>query len=146
MTTAVRLLPYAPAVLVLGCMAFALTRVAAEEPSAPRRGSSSITPYDPPQPPYPPPLEPAIPALPSLTDPAVPTGRGDDTVTVFSLGDALHPGDRERRKLLSKTEGEWGALTSEVILRAPEPAKDTPFERGEWSTEDTVKIPVTGPF
>jgi hypothetical protein len=84
--------------------------------------------------------------LPSLTLPAPEARRSDEEGSVFTLGDALYPGDRERRKLLSKTEGEWGALTSEVVLRAPEPPKDSPFERGEWSREDTVKIPVTGPL
>src|SRR5207302_10657884 len=98
------------------------------------------------QPPYPPPLEPEVPGLPLLTASSPECRRGPDAGPVFTLGGALYPGDRERRKLLSKTEGEWGALTSEVVLRAPEPAKDTPFERGEWSTEDTVKIPVTGPL
>src|SRR5438270_3999885 len=146
MTIAVRLLPYAPAVLTLWWMAVDLSRVIAADPSAPRRGAGTITPYDPPQPPYPPPLEPEVPALPSLTAPASEARRPEDGAPAFTLGDALYPGDRERRKLLSKTEGEWGALTSEVVLRAPEPGKDTPFERGEWSTEDTVKIPVSGPL
>src|SRR5262245_15960271 len=148
MTTAVRLLPYAPAVLALWWMAGDPSRAVGADPSAPRRGSGRIAPYDPPQPPYPPPLEPEVPGLPSLTTPApAPEARrGEAGEPGFTLWDALHPGDRERRKLLSKTEGEWGALTSEVVLRAPEPPKDTPFERGEWSTEDTVRIPVTGPL
>src|SRR5262249_14115128 len=60
--------------------------------------------------------------------------------------DGLRPGDRERRKLSNKAEGEWGKFTSEVVLRAPEPPKDTPFERGEWSREDTLHVPVAGPL
>src|SRR5262249_7807126 len=44
-------------------------------------------------------------------------------------------------------EAEGGTvLKSEVVLRAPERTWDTPFERGEWSTEDTLHVPVLGPL
>src|SRR5438132_9298055 len=109
MTTAVRLLPYAPAVLAVWWMAVDSARLAGADPSAPRRATRSITPYDPPCPPYPPLLEPEVPSLPSLTAPASDARRGEDSGPMFTLWDALYPGDRERRKLLSKTEGEWGA-------------------------------------
>ena len=147
MTTAVRLLPQVPAILALCSVALTMTRAAADDPSAPA-DSKSVTPYNPPTPPYPPTLDTSpVPGLPPLP-PSAPdeSRRSEQTGPVVSLWDSFHPGDRERRKLLNKTEGEWGALTSETVLRAPEPARETPFERGEWSTEDTLKIPVTGPL
>jgi hypothetical protein len=58
----------------------------------------------------------------------------------------MRAGDRERRKLKNASEGDWGYVTSEFIWKAPEPGYDSPFERGEWSTEDLVAIPVTGPM
>jgi hypothetical protein len=147
MTTAVRLLSSVPAILALCSAALAVPRAAGADPSSPA-GGRSITRDNPPTPPYPPlPDSSPIPGLPSLP-PRVPDDgrRTEEGGPVVTRWDSLHPGDRERRKLLNKTEGEWGALTSETVLRAPEPSRETPFERGEWSTEDTLKIPVTGPL
>ncbi len=139
MPKAVRLLPYVPAVLALWA-AVAPTR-ADDEPLPPSEGGLFL-PYFPPAPPD----EPDLPNLPPLV-PAAPEGPpSGEGPTGFTLWDTIQPGELERRKLLNRTEGDWGMLSSEVVFRAPEPSKDAPFERGEWSTEDTLHIPVTGPL
>jgi hypothetical protein len=55
------------------------------------------------------------------------------------------PEDRERRRLKGQSAQEWGFVESDFIWQAPEPGRDSPFERGEWKTEDMFAVPVTGP-
>jgi len=59
---------------------------------------------------------------------------------------ALRPGDRDRTKIKGSTVVEWGVLSSEFVVRAPEAGKDAPFERGDWSTEEQVRINMFGPL
>jgi len=58
----------------------------------------------------------------------------------------MKPGDLERRRLKKTDAKDWGFVDSDVIWRAPEPGRDTPFTPGEWSTEDLVAVPMVGPF
>jgi hypothetical protein len=97
-------------------------------------------------PPRPTPILPGFPPL----EPAAPgtTTPGDgNTFVPFNSWASLRPGDRERRKVADQAEVEGlGQLSSEVVFRAPEHTFDTPFERGEWSRQDTLKLPVAGPL
>jgi hypothetical protein len=92
---------------------------------------------------------PVLPTFPQL-EPAGPLTRAseEDTRFVpFNSWASLRPGDRAERKLEDQAKvGGLGQLSSEVMLRAPERSFDTPFERGEWSRQDTIKLPVAGPL
>ena len=105
------------------------------------------------------------------TDPIVPTVTEEPPlptpVWVFSLDrlperphvDLAHPAEvadfgsffsldrpgREPRKIQTKTDSDWGAVTSNVVLDAP-PAWEDPLARREWKRADAVKVPVAGPF
>lgn len=74
-----------------------------------------------------------------------PTSTGQDPFS-SSVWLGSKPADINRRKLKNQSENEWGIFASEFIWRAPEAGYDSPFERGEWSTEDLFAIPVTGPL
>jgi hypothetical protein len=110
-----------------------------------------------------PPLEPAQPAQPAQPDspespkpvhkdalPPVVEPRGVDASGSAPLEAPIwatvKPEDRERRKLRSKSPTDWGVVESEFVWQAPEPGHDTPFERGEWSTDDLFAVPVAGPL
>jgi hypothetical protein len=97
----------------------------------------------------PPRLLPVLPGFPRLEPAAPGTTASDDgsTFVPFNSWASLRPGDRDRRKLEDQAEvGGLGQLSSEVVFRAPERTFDTPFERGEWSRQDTLKLPVAGPL
>jgi hypothetical protein len=97
------------------------------------------------------------PVPPPLTHPTSPppvTTRGEGTHKESNLDSVFRVpvwlgttrGDRERRKLTNSAEGDWAQVASEFIWQAPEAGYESPFERGAWSTEDTLSIPVTGPI
>ena len=96
--------------------------------------------------------DPVIPPLPSPTQiPAAPGPRAEGAPPVapapINSVESIQPGDRERRKFKTKADVAGGAtVASEFIFRAPEPTRDTPFERGEWSNEELIHVPVTGPI
>src|SRR5262249_60436810 len=58
------------------------------------------------------------------------------------------PGLRDPCKLQSESRGEWGSLTSQVVLteRAPATDWDEPTRGPSWKREDSWKCPVAGPF
>jgi hypothetical protein len=58
----------------------------------------------------------------------------------------MRPEDRERGKLTNRSDLEWGSLKSECTWRAPDSGRDPTLERGEWSTQNQLAIPVTGPL
>jgi hypothetical protein len=92
---------------------------------------------------------PELPALPPLRPDVNSLGRdgeGAAPATPFHSLQSLQPGDRDWRKLENKTKTSWGFVKTETILRAPEPTRDAPFERGHWETEDTVNVSMIGPF
>jgi hypothetical protein len=93
-----------------------------------------------------PPEVPILPGMPSLRPTVDDRVKSGDAPVIIGFADSLRPGEWERRKLLNKTAGEWGQLNSEMVFRAPEPSRDAPFERGEWSTEEQLFVPVAGPF
>ena len=93
-----------------------------------------------------PPSPPVLPALPTLTPDGGLGTLGDTQPPLPGPLDALQPGDRERHKLQSKAAVPWATVSSEVVVRAPEPPREAPFERGEWSHENKLEIPVTGPL
>jgi hypothetical protein len=132
---------YVPALLALCCAAAGIPHVSAGDPTSiiPKGIPPFLTP-----PQFTPPNLPGLPSLTTRESGGLYTE--EDFVFLGTALDALSPGDQERHKLSHKTEGEWGALTSQVVCRAPEPPKSVPYERGEWSTEDTLQVPVTGPF
>lgn len=93
------------------------------------------------------PPAPVLPGLPQFGSPAPATTGSEDSDPAVPFGSwaSLRPGDRERRKLASQAEvGGLGQFSSEVVVRAPERSLDTPFDRGEWSRQDTLKMPVAG--
>ncbi len=88
--------------------------------------------------------------LPSPTEvnPTPPTP-ADPAVSVAPLNSvhSLQPGDRERRTLKNKADVNAPVdLLTEFVFRSPEPLKETPFDRGEWSTEEFLRVPVTSAF
>lgn len=93
---------------------------------------------------------PIIAHLPSPTEVAQGRAAEDSSHKAAPINsvESIQPGDRERRKLKNKAELSAlnGTVASEFIFRAPEPSRDAPFERGEWSTEELVHVPVTGPI
>jgi len=97
-------------------------------------------------PPQPTPILPGFPRLDSSGPASTAAGDGD-TFVPFNSWASLRPGDRERRKVEQQADvGGLGQFSSEVVFRAPERSFDTPFERGEWSRQDTLKLPVAGPL
>jgi hypothetical protein len=77
--------------------------------------------------------------------PTLPRPSGSDDLFEAPTWAGIRHGDRERRKLKNSTEYDWGFSATEVIWRAPEPGYESPFERGEWSTEDLFAVPLSGP-
>lgn len=154
MAIAVRFRPLVPALLAV----YSLTPLLhADEflqpPQVPAPGSvgelftpSPQTPPSPtlpiPTPPPPPPPAPLSPP-PSGVVPLTPSG---NSLSTSPLLESMKPGDLERRRLKKTDTKEWGYIDSDIIWRAPEPGRDTPFTPGEWSTEDLVAVPMVGPF
>jgi hypothetical protein len=97
----------------------------------------------PPLPPLPPPLTRPEAAAPLVPPRPPEPGAIEEALPILA---GLRPGDTERRKLKGLSAGEWGFVKSEFVWRTPEAGYDAPFERGEWSTEDLLAIPLTGPF
>src|SRR5262245_26398509 len=153
MTTAVHFRPLVAALLA----GFSLTTVLRADdilqpPQTPEPGSVGEL-FTPPAqnattPPVPgPPGSPSPEAIPTRGRP-VPATAPPDTLSArgSSLLETMKPGDYERRKLKGTSELDWGFVNSEFVWRAPERGYDTPFDRGEWSTEDLVAVPMVGPF
>lgn len=92
-----------------------------------------------------PPVPPVVPP-PDRPTPAAPAAEQGPSVPEAPTWAGSARGDRERRKLKSQSDQEWGFVATEIIWRAPDPGHDSPFERGEWSTEDLFAVPVSGPL
>lgn len=141
MAYAARLRRYVPMVLVLwpALGGMSSSRVSAQSPGGPT---------DLFVPPCPKPAVPEFPRLDLDGGPAPDAAPREEQVFVpFNSWSNLHPGDLERRKAANQADvGSLGQISSEVVMRAPERSFDTPFERGEWSREDTLKMPVAGPL
>lgn len=148
MTLAVRQRPLFPALLVLSaCVPLLQADDLLQPPQPPAPGSvgalfaPSASVGDTPAAP--------IPSTPAKVAPEPRrTTRLESTggVAGSNLLETMKPGDNERRKLKNTAERDWGFVNSEFVWRAPERGYDTPFERGEWSTEDLVAVPMVGPF
>ncbi len=95
------------------------------------------------------PLPPATSDTPAAPDrPGTPTPTtqgGEPSALEAPIWAGMKPADRERRKLKNLENTDWGFVKSEFVWQSPEPGKDSPFERGEWSTEDLFAVPLTGP-
>lgn len=142
MRFAVRLRRYVPVFLALWHAAFGLIPAARGGAAGPGGLADLFTP---------PTADPILPSLPPLQPSKVEEGphtAAEENFAAFTSFEGLRqPGDREMRKLSNKAESEWGgSFSSEVAVRAPEHTWDTPFERGEWSREDTLNIPLAGPL
>ena len=128
-------------VLVVLVLCSVLARVSAPRAAAQDPGSPADL-FVPQQP------RPVLPGFPGLDSPAAGKAPGEgDTFVPYNSWASLRPGDRERHKVERQAEVEGlGQFSSEIVFRAPERSFDTPFERGEWSRQDTVKLPVAGPL
>ena len=115
------------------------------------RGSAAdlFNPQATPLPPAPPDV-PEVPhhAKPPAGEPAVaaPADPSASAALTAPIWEGVKPNDRERRKHKSAAETDWGLMKSEFVWQAPERDKDSPFERGNWSTEDLFAVPLSGPL
>ena len=94
-----------------------------------------------------PPGQPEVPEPPHPDKPAAaPAAPGTGGALEAPIWAGVKPSDRERRKLKNASETDWGLVKSEFVWQAPERDKDSPFERGNWSTEDLFAVPLSGPL
>jgi len=63
----------------------------------------------------------------------------------FHLSSLWERASRDTRKVQTKTDIDWGDITSKIVFEAPR-TWDDPLRRQEWKREDSLNLNVVGPI